>query len=811
MARGATPTHIITPDSALGGLDIQHSVRFDKSNNHYFTRTPSSAGNRDTYTISCWVKKGSTGINQAIFYAGTTVGSNHNNVDAFLFNSGDYLEFFGEISQSVQYNIRTNRLFRDVSNWYHIVLAVDTTQGTSSNRIKIYVNGVQETSFSTASYMSQNQDRFVNATNLHVIGYTGGGRALDGNMAEYHFIDGSQLDPSYFGYTEPQTGIWRPKKYTYGNYGTNGFYLDFRDSSSTAALGHDRSGNVNNWTPNSFSVSAGEGNDSSFDTPSTNFITLNPIRRQNENCTLDNANLKATGPSGSYPGVTANMAITSGKWYYEFEMLNKAGSGHPLVGICQNDYISGGPDRICYTAGGNYISATPTEPSDPASVAVNDVIVVAIDLDDAAGKIRFYKNGTLQPVLAILNSVKSDLQISAVGGVYPYIQMYTNDVCTVNFGQRPFSYTPPSGHKKLIVNTNNSFLDNGTAPILDPKEHFNILLWTGNGSASRDITGLQYKPDLVWIKRRGGAQTHSWQDSLIGFGDDKTLRTDTTGALDTNGNLYGYINYTLPDGININGGTQASNNDSRTNAVSSNNTYVAWSWKAGGSTTVTNNEGSVTSHVSANTDAGFSIVKWTGNSNSSTTIGHGLNQKPEFIILKNTSGTENWRVYYTIADGSYDFMYLNTNGAVNHSGYALPTTSVFNKADTNGVNMMAYVWHSVPGYSKMGSYYGNGSNDGKFVYTGFKPAFVLLKRHTDGANYWEIRDNKRVPYNPNNERLFPNRNDTKSVGEGIDFFSNGFKLRNSGTGSNSNDKVYIYMAFADQPLTTQYGTQSNGE
>ena len=144
--------------------------------------------------------------------------------------------------------------------------------------------------------------------------------------------------------------------------------------------------------------------------------------------------------------------------------------------------------------------------------------------------------------------------------------------------------------------------------ILNPKRHFSALTWTGDGSASRDITGLEFRPDLVWIKRRAIAQAHSWQDSVIGFGDDKTLRTETTGALDTNGNLYGYINYTLPDGININGGTQASNNDSRTNAVSSNNTYVAWSWKAGGSTTVTNNEGSVTSHVSANTDAGFSIV-----------------------------------------------------------------------------------------------------------------------------------------------------------------------------------------------------------
>ena len=125
--------------------------------------------------------------------------------------------------------------------------------------------------------------------------------------------------------------------------------------------------------------------------------------------------------------------------------------------------------------------------------------------------------------------------------------------------------------------------------------------------------------------------------------------------------------------------------------------------------------------------------------------------------------------------------------------------------------MSFYAFQSMPGISKLGTYYGNGQNDGKFVYTGFKPAFVLLKRSTDGSNYWEIRDNKRVTNNPNNERLFPNTNNTKSVGEGVDFFNNGFKIRNSGSGSNSNDKRYIYMAFAEQPLTTQYGTQSNGE
>jgi hypothetical protein len=215
--------------------------------------------------------------------------------------------------------------------------------------------------------------------------------------------------------------------------------------------------------------------------------------------------------------------------------------------------------------------------------------------------------------------------------------------------------------------------------------------------------------------------------------------------------------------------------------------------------------------ASINTKAGFSILTYNGANTMSATIGHGLNQAPQIYAIKSRDNTEEWRVYYTVADGSLDFMYWNTSDDKVDSGYSAPTSTLINKQDDNNEKMLIYAWHSVPGYSKIGSYYGNGQIDGKFVYTGFKPAFVLLKRHTDSSNYWEIRDNKRVTNNPNNERLFPNRNDTKSVGEGVDFFNNGFKLRNSGTGSNSNDKVYIYMAFAEQPLTTQYGTQSNGE
>ena len=215
--------------------------------------------------------------------------------------------------------------------------------------------------------------------------------------------------------------------------------------------------------------------------------------------------------------------------------------------------------------------------------------------------------------------------------------------------------------------------------------------------------------------------------------------------------------------------------------------------------------------ASINTKAGFSIVTYCGNADGNSTFGHGLDQAPEIFFLKSRDNTEEWRVYYTIADGSYDFMYLNATNSVMHSGYALPTATLINKADDANERMVAYCWHSVPGYSAFGSYIANGSSDGTFVETGFKPAFVLIKRHTDGANYWEIRDNKRDPHNPMTQRLFPNRNDTTSDGEGFDMISNGFKIRNNGSGSNYDGKLYIYMAFAERPFVSPFGAQTNAK
>ena len=811
MGRVVHP-HIITPDSALGGMDIRRSVRC--GNGGAFTRTQTATGNQKVWTWSAWVKKWADGGTSHLF---SSEGSN-DGIAAIYFN-GNKIHTYFDTSGANPYGAINDRYHRDPSSWMHIVWQVDALNTTQ----RIWINGQEESvaSGNAPPNYAYSMNQSGKSLGLGISGF-GGSHTNGTYLAEVHHSDGYKYDPSYYGYTEPQTGIWRPKKVTGILYGTNGFYLDFSDNSTAAALGKDRSGNGNDWSTNgSISVANDKTNDSLLDTPTNNFCTLNPIRRQANDCIFDQGNLQATGSSSSYPGAAANVALSSGKWYYEFQIDTKVST--PMCGVIKNDYSSGGAGRILYRSGGHYVMHDGAEPTTPDSYGVGDIIGVAIDLDDAAGKIRFYKNGTLQTVDSALSNVKSHLSISTLGGLLPYVQMYTNDVCTVNFGQRPFSYTPPSGHKKLIVNTNNSFLDNGTAPILDPKEHFNILLWTGNGSASRDITGLQYKPDLVWIKRRGGAQTHSWQDSLIGFGDDKTLRTDTTGALDTNGNLYGYINYTLKDGFNINGGTQASSNDSRTNAVSSNNTYVAWCWKAGGSSNTFNVDGkgyatdaaagldngtiSLTG-ASVNTEAGFSIVTYAGtDTGSSQTIPHGLNKPPQFWMWKRLTGTSNWTAYTTAIDGSSDYLLLNSTAAV-ASGVSpwstLPTSSVVTVGTNNndtcnaGDNYVMYSWHSVPGYSKFGSYTGNNDADGVYVHLGFRPAFLMIKNNT-GDN-WYISDVKRDPFNVHDHRLFADTNSAEGgVGqEHVDFLSSGFKFRRVKAPFNTNGTKFFYMAFAEQ-------------
>ena len=330
----------------------------------------------------------------------------------------------------------------------------------------------------------------------------------------------------------------------------------------------------------------------------------------------------------------------------------------------------------------------------------------------------------------------------------------------------------------------------------DPTSFFNTVLYSGSNS-DQSITGVGFQPDWVWIKNRSSTPSHMLNDVVRGAG--KQINSDNGNAeLDRT-----YLKSFDSDGFSLEG------NVSDYNQNSSN--FVAWNWLAGGSAS-SNSDGSITSSVSANTTAGFSIVSWTG-SNANATIGHGLSSAPEMIIFKNRSDASSWLTYLTII-GAGNFLRLNeTNASASGStpfNNTASTSSVFSVGannDTNGSSdsMIAYCFSSVRGYSKIGSYTGNGNADGTFVYTGFKPAFVIFKE--TGVGNWLMKDNKRPTYNQNDQYFYANGSDSEFNNSvvGMDFLSNGFKCRGTAGDMNGNGTTVIYMTFAENPFVTSTG------
>lgn len=332
-------------------------------------------------------------------------------------------------------------------------------------------------------------------------------------------------------------------------------------------------------------------------------------------------------------------------------------------------------------------------------------------------------------------------------------------------------------------------------PTIVPTDHFNPVLYTGTGSGSKSVTGVGFEPDLVWGKARNAVHPHILFDSVRG--ENKQISSNETSVEVTRASDAYLFD---PDGFTV---TTAGNLNNAFN-------YVAWNWKAGG-TAVSNTDGTITSQVSANTDAGFSIVSYTGNSASSATIGHGLSLAPELIITKARNFGAGWPTMAKTSSGYIYGLRLNESGAndaANGPGFynnTAPTASVYSVGgsdETNdNYNYIAYCFHSVDGYSKVGSYTGTGAS-GNMVVTGFEPAFVLIKR-TDGTNSWAIHDNKRETFNPRNKELFANLNDAESTFTAIDFLSNGFQLKTSNTLYNGSSNNYIFMAFAEENVEPQ--------
>jgi hypothetical protein len=774
--------------SVSGEYQISRSLRFNSADSAYLSRTPASAGDRKTWTWSAWVKRTKQAEYNALFYVYISATS----VFLIRFQNDDKIFVYQE-SGGVDQGGFTSALFRDPSAWYHIVLAVDTTQATDTNRMKLYVNGSQVTLDGTYGYFVQNADTLVNSTNAHYIGQNGASDLyMNGYLADVNLIDGQALTPSSFGETNETTGVWSPIKFNGPwNVGTgvNGFYLKFSNNSdvTAATLGADYSGNGNNWTPSGspgFSVTAGAGNDSLVDTPTQygtdtgaggqvrgNYCTLNPLNNVGGS-TLTNGNLDFVTGSATYGGVKGTIGVSSGKWYWE--VTPTAITAVLSFGI-QN--ASGGAEVGGDANGWGYLSDARKYNNGSASAygasyTTNDVIGVALDLD--AGTLAFYKNGSAQGTA--FSGLAANTYFPAVSDV----STGASSSGVANFGQRPFAYTAPSGFKALVT-TN---LPEPT--VVQGDDYFNTVLFTGNHPTGQSITGVGFAPDLTWFKSRTVISSHNLVDKVRGA---FRLRSDTTDA-ETSATV------TLDsDGFTV--GAQSESNDG---------SMVAWNWKAygaGGSNTDGTVAGTVT--VSANTTAGFSIVTWTNPASGTPTIGHGLDVAPSFIIVKDRTFAYNWDVG-SDSIGWANRLNLNTTGATS-SGFwnsTAPTASVFTYAASggnSGDSMVAYCFAEVEGFSKFGSYTGNGLADGPFVYTGFRPAFVMVK-NASATNNWAILDAARNPYNGMDERLHPNLSNATNTGAGVvlDALSNGFKCRNSDPLENGSGNTIIYMAFASNPF-----------
>jgi hypothetical protein len=746
---------------------ISRSLRFNSADSAYLSRTPASAGNRRTWTWAAWVKRSILTGTQNLFTCARAANTRPN-LDIY-FDLG-VLTVVHHNGTAVDLRCETAAQFRDPSAWYHFVIAVDTTQATAANRVKIYVNGTEQT-LSTATYPAQNALLEVNNNVIHNIGrYAFSGvNYFNGYLTDVHLVDGQALTPTSFGEFSATTGVWMPKVYT-GSYGTNGFKLNFSNNSAATdtTLGQDSSGNANNWTPTNFSVTAGIGNDSFVDsptngTPSTggdvggvvrgNYCTLN----SNSSFTtvnLSNGNLEFTTSSS---GVVASstFAPTTGKWYWEAQ--TSGGSTQAQAAMAST---------VTGTASLQY------------NFAANGT-VYGFEFDADAGIFLQTADGVNYNTIA-----------TGLTGV-PYTPNFRSNgtaskTITVNFGQRPFTYGGRAGVKSLC-STNLP-----TPTIVKPSTVMDVVLYTGTGATLTPTSTLGFEPDLVWIKSRSAATHHALYDSVRGA--QTCLESSTANAQVTSDNgvtAFNTAGFTL--------GTLAQVN---TNAA----TYAAWAWDAG-SSTVTNTTGTISSQVRANSNAGFSVVTYTG-TGANATVGHGLGAVPGMVIVKRLNAASNWQVRHPSVLAASSIQ-LNLTGIAASAptvwNSTAPSSTVFSIGTDATVNSstatyVAYCFAPVIGYSAFSYYGGNNNASGPFVYTEFRPRFIMLKRITGAANNWIIIDSAREGYNVDNNALFPNLISSESTTDSVDILSNGFRLRTSDATVNASGD-YMYAAFAESPFS----------
>ena len=810
MGRIAAP-HIITDDSALGGAVIERSLRWDggiNNNAPQLKRTGSSTSS--SYTVSMWFKYTGVGRNELNLLFSLGQSNDGNSAFMGIDNNDRFVLYDGAAGG---YQFTSTRVYRDPSAWYHFTLSVN------SNSYTIYINNE---SIDTGTIRSLD----TSSDGLRIGIQYGNYYPFHGYIADFYLIDGYAYDSSFFGYTDFQTGKWRPKRYE-GAYGTSGFHLEFKDNSSTSTLGKDTSGNGNDFTTYNFAVS-----DSMPDTPTNNFATYDILAESGGSYSEGNLKVVSTADSAS-----STIGFTSGKFYFEVyvDATNNMYIGVIPIDFGLNPLRGGGWNHgaIAYKFNGDQYSLKAGQSSATASYGssytAGDIIGCAVDVDNDT--VTFYKNGVSQGNTT--NGVSYMSPTGAKDQTYGAIVYCNggNNIMRANFGQDStfqgtvsaggnkdasgmgdFKYAVPSGYNALCSKN----LPPNVPYIIRPQKHFDTLLYTGNGS-SQTISGLNFAPDWVWIKNRNSssARSHILTDRIRGA--TKSLLLPETDAETTQ---VQDLSAFTSDGFTV-------GNYERVNENSKN--LVAWCWKAGGNSNTFNvdgkgyataaaagiTDGSIAlTGASVNTEAGFSIVEYTSpNSSSDQTVGHGLGKKPDWILVKNLDNSYNWDIYHSSL--GYNSSLIFTSARTRSGAFgAEPTSTVYtsknNYTHVSTNKYVAYCWTEIPGYSKFSSYTGNGNADGLFVYTGFRPAFVLTKMYVGINENWTISDSTRSTHNPVDAFLRPDETTAETSGAAkMDFLSNGFKLRNSDDKTNRNGGKYIYVAFAEQSGITPYDTQTN--
>ena len=836
---------------ALGSFystTLDNSLRLNAADSAHLTFAQGTATDIAKWTVNFWLKR--TEPLEASDDYDTVFGVDGPGNTAFTFLSGKIYFFANYNTGGGQISLISNRVFRDPSAWYNFHITFDRANSTAAYRVRIYVNGVEETDWATDQRSTIASD---SSTGWNVSGYTAainrrsGGvdsRYHNGYLAQFYNIDGAVVAPTEFA--ETKDGVWVPKAYS-GSYGNNGWLLEFKQTGTgTGAantVGADTSGNNNHWTSSGISA-----HDVVPDRPTNNFSTMNPLFDGNS-AVLSDGNLKiATGGfTSSKYGVISTFAIPKDKKIYvEVECTDATGDTW-TSGFATKTSLEGGPGSSNVGDSGaimvynrqvevndeqrQYTSSDGLGGTGVARLAAGDILGMMID--GATGKVWFSRNGTYFKAISGNNTTAGNVgnpntdadEIGTITGgttddVFVVVSGNTTpDNIFVNFGQDSqnvasanadangigtFEYAPPTDYVALCAS-------NLTAPAIGPTQssqatdHFDTVLFNGTG-ANQTVTGFNFQPDFVWNKTRNQARHHTINDSVRGGAHLKPSNTDGEGA--------STISAYNSDGYDW---TYNSSNV----WYDSSATVVSWAWLAGGSTSsisadsISSGVPTLASTVSVNATAGFSIVTYTGNLGSSGTasVGHGLGVRPNLIISKSrdASGGDagNWAIWHNSLTTDNYILRFDTEKESNKSGNgnmaSLFTTNTFGTNYTTGSNVtgntyVAYVFAEIEGYSKFGSYIGNSAADGTFVFTGFRPAFVILKKSSGSGDNWSMYDNKRDTDNVVREYIIPNDPQTAGATDTMDFFSNGFKVRNAGAYINGSNATYIYWAFAEQPF-----------